>query len=509
MEHTTPHHRPADEPNPSLQHRASTTVLQALSLPPYALTTLLQRESSLADGGDVPVILDTLARQNPTRAALALADLSGMILKNRFSQDYDSEPHPLGTILSRCETLSLIREAMLSLPTLDAIGCRHAFLQIRDSQFLDATAAAMYSIIRPHPLYDPPKQIHNASYYLPHGDHMPYRVQSLHKRYSQIAAERCERITNNPELSPRNEQLLSEFRHQIAPKLFPVQNYGYGSLSDILEISKFSRDLWAIKNPWGDSPDAPSPLCHQCADSAPAARSFFVSHGVPADVYIMRIGTVCHNVCVVFFQEERPSGIKLVPTLVDASPYDGFYELDGTQWIRPPSFLNPIGSFDVFNQRSSPLSFVEAVGFGGNRSALAPWCCEDLPSGRARIVGFGGVVACQKYGGWLPERGTPEYYGGGIRTPRPELSLYVMPRKGDQLECLLSGYPFISLSCHENSGRTVWNDYVSPSEAQNEFLAQLRADLLQEIQPIASRHLHSIRAMIERSGYSLEERVFR
>jgi hypothetical protein len=507
LQHNRPLKAPPHELSQHLEHRASTTLQEIVSLPPYALTTFLHHESRLADGGNVPLILDALASQSPTRAALALADLSGVVLNKYLSEDHNPEGKMLASVIDRCSSLKLIHEAMISLPTLDAIKCRYLILRIRDSRFIDATAAAMYSTLRPHPRYAPPEQIHDALHYLRDSGKWLKSSSTIHERYYTMARERCKPLTINPELSPRNDTILSEFRDQIAPKLFPTQNYGYGSLSDILECMPVSKDLWGVKNPWGNSPDAPSPLCHQCADSAPAARSFFVSRGIPADVYIMRIGGVYHNVCIAFFEENGQNEPKLVPTLVDVSPFGGFYELSATPQGSAPSLLNPINSGAVFGQRANPLPFIEASGFSSMNSGLLPWCCEDLPSGRARVIGFGGVVANQKYGGWLPERGTPEYYGMGIRTPRPELSVHVMPRKGDSLASL-SNTPFISLSYHEVSGEAVSYGYIPEEQIQNESLAQLRAGLLHELQPIATRQLQKIKAMVERSGYSLEERAF-
>jgi hypothetical protein len=118
-------------------------------------------------------------------------------------------------------------------------------------------------------------------------------------------------------------------------------------------------------------------------------------------------------------------------------------------------------------------------------------------------------MASQKYGGWLPERGTPEYYGNGVRTPRLAFSAYVMPYQGDALESLLSWQPFLSLDYHDESGQAVSCGYVSHEHTRDESLAQLRAELLQEVQPIATRHLKDIKSMVERSGYSLAERIFK
>ncbi len=221
----------------------------------------------------------------------------------------------------------------------------------------------------------------------------------------------------------------------------------------------------------------------------------------------MSVGGLYHNVCIAFFEEEGSNGRKLVPTLVDVSPFGGFYELSAAPHSLSPSFLNPLNTGAVFGQRAKPLPFIEASGFGVDNNGLLPWCCEDLPSGRARVIGFGGIVANQKYGGWLPERGTPEYYGMGIRSPRPELTLYVMPRKGDPLAAL-SHTQFISLGYHEVSGEAVSYGYVPQEQIQNESLAQLRAGLQHELQPIATRRLREIKAMVERFGYSLEERAF-
>jgi hypothetical protein len=502
--HNTPRH---DESCHGTKHLNPTTIHEFLALPSYALASRLQYESQHPDGGDFPLILDMLANQNPYRAALALADLSGMALNKNLSEHYDPAARKFAALLSRCELLPLIHDAMLLLPTLDAILARRVFMNVRDTRFLDITAAAMYAVMRPNHHEKAPLQIGAASYSLPDGFLMPNRDAGLHARYSKMADELCEPVSQHPSLSPHNQQLLSLFRDELAPKLFPIQRYGYGSISDVLEISQISPDRWAFKNPWGETPDAPSPFCHQCADSASAARSFFVSHGVPADVYSMSVGSTFHNVCVAFFQEQRPTGMKFIPTLVDASPYNGFYQVSDRNQTNYASFRNPISTCDVFNQRKASVPFVEAEGFSLATTGLAPWFCEDLPSGRARIIGFGGVMANQK--SWWPERGTPEYYGHGIRAPRPEVSLHIIPRTGDPLESLVTRKGCIHLSFHSALGEAVLHGHVPTEQIENESFAQLRAELLREVQSIAARHLQAVTALVERSGYSLEERVYR
>lgn len=482
----------------------ATTNLQAiLELPPYKLATLLELESRLPDGGRIPEILDTLASHSPTRAALALADLCGLRIHQGPQDDRRAVAIELFRLLERCQSLAEIRDAMQTIPTLDAITCRRELFKIGGFAALDATGAAMYAVMTPDSL---PIQLERAGRHLTRDPST--KDQALHKRFSLTSKETCEPLTAHPQLSPAHQALLGQFREEIAPTLFPPEKYGYGALSDMLECLPLQGDVWGIRNPWGESPDLPSTHCHQCADSAPAARSFFVSRGIPADVYVINLGNVCHNVCVVFFEERRAEGLRHVPVLVDESPYGGFYSIEEGERDISVYFDDALGIQSVIKQRASPLAFV-----GGDRlhipnAGLAPWCCEELPSGRGRVIGFGGVMASQKSGSWVAERGTPEYYGNGIRVPRPELSLYVLPHRGNELEALRSfSGPFVAIAFYQDSGRAVPYDW-NQSSPQDKEISRLSTELVAEIEPLATRHLADIHAMVQRSGYSLTERVF-
>jgi hypothetical protein len=483
--------------------RVATTLQTILELPPYKLASFLDTESRQQNGGRVPEILDTLASQSPTRAALALADLCGL----RIHEDYQGDEREVATqlcgLLDRCQSLSEIRDAMQSLPTLDAITCRRELFKVDGFAALDATAAAMYAIMAP---YSPPFQLEKACREIIQTSSP--KEELPHKRFSQRSKENCEPLTAHPQLSPANQAFLREFREKIAPKLFPPEKYGYSALSDVVECLPLSGDVWGIHNPWGESPDLPSPHCHQCADSAPAARSFFVSRGIPAEVYVMSLGNVWHNVCVAFFEEQRADGLRHVPVLVDESPYGGFYSIESGNRDASVYFTNTLGIHSVIKQRAAPLAFV-----GGDRlrvpnAGLAPWFCEELPSGRGRVIGFGGIIASQRSAAWIVERGTPEYHGRGIRAPRPEVHLYVMPHRETEFEALRSfGGPFVAVPFYQDSKGAVpynWNH----GSGENSEISRLRAELAAELEPLATRHLANIHAMVARSGYSLSERVF-
>jgi hypothetical protein len=484
----------------------STTMQTVLELPPYKLARFLEAESQQPDGGLAPEILDALASQSPTHAALALADLCGLRMHENFRGNRAAVKDELCGMLPRCLSLAEIRDAMLTVPTLDAITCRRELFKMTGFEAFDATAAAMYAIMGDRSM---PTQIEGAGRFLT-------RVSSAspempHQHFSRMSKETCEPLTAQPLLSPANAALLTEFGSHIAPTLFPPERYGYGALANELEFVPFEEkeDVWGIRAPWGESPDLPSSRCHQCADSAPAARSFFVSRGIPADVYVMSLGNLYHNVCIAFFQEQRADGPKCVPVLVDASPYNGFYSVEQGERDTSVFFNNALGTHGVVGQRALPLAFVGGDRLHVSNAGLAPWCCEELPSGRGRIIGFGGVMASQKEASWLSERGTPEYYGNGIRAPRPELSLYVMPHSGNELEALRTwSGPFLSVVFYQDSGRAVaCNDWTG-SAPKDESAVQLRAQLIAELEPLAQRHLADVHAMVKRSGYSLAERVF-
>ncbi len=499
----TAQEQPTTDTQAEARLRATTDLRTILELPPYKLASLLEADSRQPDGGRIQEILDALASQSPTRAALALADLCGLRIHDDCQEGRREVATQLCRVLERCQSLSEIRDAMQTIPTLDAITCRRELFKVDGFAALDATAAAMYAVMAPYSL---PVQLERASRHLSRDPST--KDEAPHKRFCRSSKENCEPLTAHPQLSPAHQALLTEFREEIAPTLFPPERYGYGALSDVLECLPLKGDVWGIRNPWGESPDLPSSRCHQCADSAPAARSFFVSRGIPADVYVMNLGNVCHNVCVVFFEEQRAEGLRRVPVLVDESPYGGFYSIEAGDRDLSVSFNNALGIQSVIKQRASPLAFV-----GGDRlhipnAGLAPWCCEELPSGRGRVIGFGGVMASQKSGSWLAERGTPEYYGNGIRAPRPELSLYVLPHRGNELEALRSfSGPFVAIAFYQDSGRAVPYDWRHGSPQDKEIF-RLRSELVAEIEPLATRHLADIHAMVQRSGYCLTERVF-
>jgi hypothetical protein len=244
-------------------------------------------------------------------------------------------------------------------------------------------------------------------------------------------------VASPDELSGRPRYLCDEFAATIQKRFFPVDRYGYGSGADALTLemplgseksgSRYQflggdegekqRNLNARVNaklivPWPDTPDLPPLIGHQCVDSASSARSFFVGRGIPADIYLIQIGTLYHNVCVAFFQEKG----RYTPVVVDASPFGGAYPLKGeagaTVW-RPQLIES------VYNVRNKGLPFVAENSWGGlgsrsgNLSGFLPWACVEIPEGR--VITFAGIYDQPVHPNRCWERGTPEFYGRGER----------------------------------------------------------------------------------------------
>jgi|GEM_PF-3387554 len=500
--------RVSKEPTEAIPPEQSQDIKQVLTLPPYKLASFLANESLQSNGGCVSLVLDSLAAISPIRAALALCDLSSLRLAPRPGEIGCRAQEELKEIIQSCRLFGEIRAELLTLPTLDAMRCRRDLLKLQDHHTGDPTLIALYAVAAPQ-------------YYLPtflrrevwFDNRAGWNESALHRHYAKLARESWEPVSAAPELSEHNRQILHEFQEEISPTLFPIERYGYGSVADVLECAPIDQDMWGDRDVWGfvnlwaESPDETPSRYFQCADSAPTARSFFVARGIPADVYVLSIGGIFHNVCIVFFEEHRAEYMRTVPVLVDATPYNGLYRIEPGHRELSADILNPIDCAGVYSQRKKPLAFVGGDRLAVTPTGLAPWSCQELKSGRARVFTFGGVTAQQKQTGWIVERGTPEYHGNGIRAPRPEVTLYVAPTSGDRFEQLRSGRPFIACGYHQEGG-TATLHHCSMSTSKEQEISELRAELLEELQPIATEHLSQVEKMIARFSYPLDERAF-
>jgi hypothetical protein len=157
-------------------------------------------------------------------------------------------------------------------------------------------------------------------------------------------------------------------------------------------------------------------------------------------------------------------------------------------------FANPLGSHAVFDQRTDTVPVVLGdFAFDRIVSGLAPWFGCELPSGKGRLVGFGGVVAFQEGDPWLRERGTPEFYGSGMRDPYIgfHLALLIPSVEGEPPQI------FKIMAGDRRGGQVLQMPYGSPP-----------SDLLTESVAQAQERMPALRDFVTRIGISLERRVF-
>jgi hypothetical protein len=464
-----------------------------LEMPPYKRVMSLERESRQPDGGRVAEVLDVLAAISPFLAAMTFADLCGQRLyQESIYTDLKTPAQELQQIIQRCTEFDAIREAMRTLPTLDALECRRRVLGFKNFEAIDPTAAVLYAVMEPTSI---PPHLKDMYQFFTSSERRD--EDKAHARFLDMAKERCLPVTATPTLSKSNQAVLDEFTKVMSPPLFSMERYGYGTVAEFLEVVPGHREVWRVRNPWGESPDAPAASCHQCADSAPAARSFFVSKGIPADVFVMILGGVRHNVCVAYFQENLGETVKTVPVLVDASPFGGFYTIEYGSRPYFNQFNNALSTGHVMHQRSTALAFVGGDLLGVDDAGLLPWCCEELPSGRGRVVPFGGVEAYQKKAGWFHERGTSEYHGHGARAPYVGMTFCIMPGVNANLATPTMS-PFISVDAR------LEGDQIVIARAAKEA----DEELVGEIRTLAAKHLPDVKKFVARCGYDLSERKF-
>jgi hypothetical protein len=278
-----------------------------------------------------------------------------------------------------------------------------------------------------------------------------YQADSELSAKLQSIAEPLFNATRAPgELSGRARLLCEEFNSSIGARYFAPERYGYSCVAHMLALempektrSEFgyriaggadgerNRDVRArmqarVLVPWSDTPDLPNVLAHQCVDSASSARSFFVSKGIPADVYLLRVGTMYHNVCVVFFEQDG----RFTPVVFDPSPFEEAYPFIGPH---KATFWRPQSISTVYSVRRGGLPFADGFFGGRGLSGLLPWSCVDIPEGR--VIAFAGVrdEQCKPHLRW--EGGTDEYYGRGERERSPGFLVRFIPNDaGGQTE---------------------------------------------------------------------------
>ncbi len=384
--------------------------------------TKLERHGS----AEVAKHLDALALNEPRRAALCLADLYAYRRPLDFMGGKVKELEAIEK--DTAKVLALMKEVV------GCLGARSAILaELRGLPTIDS-----YRFCRDvlnEPGGESAKLLSAAVMRVSGDNQMPVEVkhhvlvvthcEQLQKQTVEVMDARFLKLSRKPSLGLRNGALLSRLHELVeTERLFPLETYGYAGVAKELKRADDVSGFAQVRLPWSQNLDLPNPACHQCNDSALTARSYFSSHGIPADVWVARIGGTQHALTVAYFEE---SG-RFVPVVVDLSPYGGMYSVSGPGGGKPISLLGPAGLAEIRSVRSRPMPFMS-----GDRphqagaAGLLPWFSEELPNGEGRIVAMAGVQANQKKGGWLVERGTPEYYGEGMRHPKLALELTLFP----------------------------------------------------------------------------------
>ena len=426
--------------------RSLLTARELIDLPQYALVREVERRFHERRQSDVVEIFQILAASSFERAALTLSDLHG--LTRQAHQVWDE----LRPRLQGIPSWGDIEEAVRGLPTIDAHEFRVAILD-HDCRESALQQLAMVTHLRgsfSEDLHEPERFISHARTIIRDESKDP----ALEGLLRGAALERFNPVVLPQALRGRDRILCDEFIATIQEPYFPPGGYGYSAHADALTLQtpepvkesdfryrftggaegEIHRQLAARVNakvlvPWPDTPDVPPTVGHQCVDSASSARSFFVARGVPADVYLIQVGALCHNVCVAFFEERG----RLTPVVVDASPFEGSYSLTGEG---RPTLWRPQLIENVYSVRKGGLPLVVDAwtGFFGRGSAspsgFLPWSCEDISEGR--VVTFMGIHDRPVHAARCFERGTAEYYGRGERIRALGFSVSVIPPSAAQ-----------------------------------------------------------------------------
>jgi hypothetical protein len=497
---------------------------QVLTKPHYELVSHLQQESRCEY---VAQILDAMSVANVARAALVFTDLSALTRNAEYMKQ----------VLDCCSYGGQLTESINILPTYDAIACRRDVLGQELCDASRVSIGAMYAVMREKtPRYRYEELAPSLKKLLIGRQALFESKPSNALSYCQRqAAQYCSPLVSSPRLGARNSALLEQFYTNIAAEYFPIARYGYGCSRQLLEPADRKADMWIVKNP-NRNLDLPEGAAHQCVDSASAARSFFVSCGIPADVYHVNVYGCEHNVAVVFFPHESPyvetsgdSQFRYVPVVVDASPWGARYPVQADMRGSSVCFHSPLGIQSVHKHRTQGLPFIDGdfrdvVGQRG----LLPWCVREVPSQFAvlhgdqpksdRIMVFAGVSAMQQQYPRI-ERGDPRWHGRGERTPRIAFAVSV-----------------ISESCCEQGAARTWehqnvdvevrditsSERVSLAEYAVALLPEtgcklvltsqgkrIPVDVQQRVVDVVRDELPKVREFLERIGYPMHPRVFR
>ena len=411
-------------------------VRDLLMLPHYACVKAAGVCLEHTDKELIVELVHVLAATSEERAAIFLSDL--YVSTKGTYRDWDV----LVAALRRSSSWATLEQAVGALPTLDGHHLRTELLG-HDRTESVSRLLAMITHLRSSWTEDLFESFDFAG--LSRDERRDCQEDSEFSGKLQSAAQRSfNPLCTVGELDGRARHLCDEFNSSLGAKYFPPEKYGYSSGAHMLALempekiqSEFgyrvaggeegerSRDLRArmqarVFVPWADTPDLPSDFGHQCVDSASSARSFFVSRGIPADVYLVRIDGMFHNVCVAFFKEDG----RFTPVVVDPSPFDGAYTLAGAQ---RPTFWRPQSISTVYSVRRGGLPFADGFFWSSELTGFLPWSCVDIPEGR--IVAFAGVRDEQLKSHLRWERGTDEYYGRGERERSPGFIAYFISNK--------------------------------------------------------------------------------
>lgn len=461
----------------------SHTLNSLIDTPHYTLVSKLAGECASSNEAFVSDALDALAYQDPTRAALVLTDVSIQSIQSTNCISRNSSPLKcVQSSLLKSRSKDILVEHLERLPTFDAMKCRFEVAGIGGYRMLGLSVGALALLTNKGGL---PSYLSWMKKFLSRED---LNHENL-ARFIETSRQQFAPLSDKPQLSQANHRIMDEYQHTIARALFRPERYGYGHVCDVLQLAAGHKMAARVQGLWGNSLDEPSLLFHQCADSAPTTRSFFVSRGIPADVYVVTIGGIAHNITVAFFSENG----RFVPVVADASPYAGFYSIKNHCGRSDIQFINPLGITNIYSQRADALPIVSGdFRFQADVSGLLPWFCEELSCAPGRIIGFAGVSAWQKVG--YAERGTPEYYGNGERSRHLAIEIAVLPHVGSSLSQPADS-PFIQVNLIHKGNQTTIED------SNTTLHPQLAAHIVE----IAKKHFPDVERTIRRLGIDFDQ----